>query len=182
MNPVMAPAESSENEFDMAPPLAIQSASRRLQGDSGEASISIEQAWQALLMWARGDVNFVPPFVKTVVLHEDSKEIRKRVHYFADAPNPPPAREQVTNLFSGYLAAARYLDGIFFVALAGIDVVIPSEPMLFLTTIRRMRDPNSQDSAELLRSRAGLPAPGTAGENLARIVSTIRRLITEGEL
>jgi hypothetical protein len=164
------------------PPLLISTASVPLNGRDGELPITIEQGWQAVLMWARGDSHFVPPFITSEVLYEDEAEIRKRVHYFKASVNPPPSREQTARIFPGYLAVTRYLDGTFFLALAGIDTADPADPKLFLTTVRRRRDPRLSDPAETARAKAGVPPPGTAEQNLQRILPIIRALVSDGRL
>jgi hypothetical protein len=163
------------------PAILTSSASLPLRGKGAEVSISVEQAWKAILRWVRGDSNFVPKFVQTEVISEDDMQIVKRVQYFAGSDNMPPKREQITRLYPGYLAVTRYSDGPFFLAMAGIDLTDQADPKLFLTTIRHTQDPLFRDPAEAARER-GMPPPGGGEQNLARVLDVIRRLIAEGNL
>src|ERR1700722_2141604 len=171
----------SSDDANIRPAVLTSTASVRLRGKDGEVSISVEQAWQAILRWVHGDNHFVPKFVLTEVVSEDETQILKRVQYYAGSDNPPPKREQITRLYPGYLAVTRYSDGPFFLALAGVDLADQSDPKLFLTTIRHTQDPSFRDPTETARER-GMQPPGTSEQNLGRVLNVIRQLIVEGKL
>ena len=48
-------------------------------GNVSLGDLTVDQAWQGLILWAEGDARFLPPFVKVEVLETDGRRIRKRV-------------------------------------------------------------------------------------------------------
>lgn len=161
--------------------LAVGGAMSISSGVAPLGSLTVDQIWSGLLLWARGDARFVPSFVETELVSDDGREIRKIVRNKVGVRRDVEERAQISTIHDGKLITHEYLDGPWFMAVTGIDTSDPAEPALFLTTLRHTLHPEYQDPEAAAEER-GLAPPPTPQQNVERILGTMREIAAAGEI
>lgn len=150
-------------------------------GTADLGSVTVDQAWKGLLLWARGDSRFVPGFVETEIVSDDGREIRKIVRNKVGAQRGAEERGQLSTVCDGQLITHQYLDGPWFLAITGIDSSDPEKPALFVTTLRHKLHPEYQDPDAVAAAKGMVPPP-TAQQTVVRIIGVIGQAAEAGEL
>lgn len=161
--------------------LAVGGALTVATGTADLGSVTVEQAWQGLLLWARGDPRFVPTFVETEIVSDDGREVRKIVRNRIGAQRNVGERGQLSTVNDGMLITHQYLDGPWFLAITGVDFSDSEKPALFVTTLRHKLHPEFQDPDATAVAK-GMAPPPTPQQNVDRIIEVIRQAVAAGEI
>ena len=137
----------------------------------------------ALRAWGKGDERFIPSFVGSKIIKENSHEIVKEIlHYGKSSLADGSPNLQRTTFRGDNLMITEYLAGPWFMAIAGIEEKQDGELCFLLTTLRHRQHPDYVSPSEAAKKAGADKPPPTTEKNARRVLGIIRGLVEEGQL
>lgn len=166
----------------MSQPMIIESASALANTPDVQITLSKEQLWAGLKIWARGDKRFIPDFVDVEILKDDGTEILKDVkHYGKSSLADGSPNLQKSTIRDGYLVVTEYLSGPWFMAIYYVDENETGQIYFHLTTLRYTQHPDFVDPLARAKSERAKPPP-TLDQNINRVLGVIRQMASSEEI